>query len=491
MATDYFSMFRPFERGVKRVIRASRGAAKTTIFMLADTLHRALFATEPYTVLMGSTQPLSVDKLKDIQSELVANEKIADYFNLKLPKRIGSEKFTINTAFGEATLKAQSFFSQIRGLKIGATRPSCIKFDDVTHGERVFSEPQREKAKRQFYTDIRNAGHPGTSYIFMGTTIHAEDLLTKLAKEPLWQAFLYKAIEKWPEKMGLWAKWEAILSERQNVNREADAQLFYMAHQEEMERGAKVLWPEREPLLYLMKERFDIGRRAFGAEKQMEPFLTGDRLFEKIHWFQMAERNGKKGFLIESTGQFLPEDDERWQVFYALDPATGEKKKQTSKKSLSFSSRIIVYRNIKTNQKFVVRDRTNRDSPTEIIKEMIRWHEMYLFLKVGVEGDLFKDLYLPAVRMLAKEYQQKTGHYERIPFYEIYQDQKKEKRIYSIEPKVHSGEFLFCRDLSVEATGELENYPNCDHNDFLDAVEIAEKITNARYSMKPTHVSIA
>ena len=103
---------------------------------------------------------------------------------------------------------------------------------------------------------------------------------------------------------------------------------------------------------------------------------------------------------------------------------------------------------------------------------------------------MFKDLYLPAVKMLAKEHQSKTGHYERIPFYEIFQDQKKEKRIYSIEPKVHSGEILFCRDLSVEATGELENYPNCDHNDFLDAVEIAEKITNARYSIKATHISL-
>ena len=490
MATDYFERFRPYERGVKRVIRASRGAAKTTLFVLADTLHRVLYATEPYTVLMSSTQPLSVDKIKDIQSELLANDKIAEYFRLRLPKRMGSEKFTIQTAFGESTLKAQSFFSQIRGLKKGAVRPSRMVFDDVTHGERVFSEVQREKAKRQFYTDIRNAGHPGTSYIFLGTTIHADDLLTKLSKEPLWDAYLYKAIEKWPENMGLWVEWEKILSNRQNPNREADAQAFYVEHQKDIERGAKVLWPEREPLIYLMKERFDIGKRAFGAEKQMEPFLTGDRLFEKIHWFQFKEKDGKKGFFIEETGQFLPEDDERWQIFYALDPATGEKKKQTSKKSLSFSSRIIVYRNIKTNQKFVLRDRTNRDSPTEIIKEMIRWHEQYLFLKVGVEGDLFKDLYLPAVKMLAKEHQSKTGHYERIPFYEIFQDQKKEKRIYSIEPKVHSGEILFCRDLSVEATGELENYPNCDHNDFLDAVEIAEKITNARYSIKATHISL-
>ena len=128
---------------------------------------------------------------------------------------------------------------------------------------------------------------------------------------------------------------------------------------EKWTKQAVVLWPEREPLIYLMKERLTIGRRAFGSEKQMQPFLSGESLFKDIWWYRFTHQDGKKGFLIERTNKFI-ELDERFQVYYALDPATGEKKTQTSQKSLSFSSRVVAYRDLKTNRKFINNDYTDR-----------------------------------------------------------------------------------------------------------------------------------
>ena len=59
-----------------------------------------------------------MDKIKDIRTELIWNERIKDYFNVQFEqKRISTEQFTITTKFGRSTIKAQSFFSQIRGLK--------------------------------------------------------------------------------------------------------------------------------------------------------------------------------------------------------------------------------------------------------------------------------------------------------------------------------------------------------------------------------------
>ena len=66
----------------------------------------------------------------------------------------------------------------------------------------------------------------------------------------------------------------------------------------------------------------------------------------------------------------------------------------------------------------------------------------------------------------------------------IYQYQKKEHRIYSIEPQVYDGTMLFSRSLSHEAVGELENYPNTDHNDFLDALEIIARMTSGRHGLQ-------
>ena len=44
MALDYFKEFNPREKGVRKIIRASRGASKTTLIALADTLHRLLYS---------------------------------------------------------------------------------------------------------------------------------------------------------------------------------------------------------------------------------------------------------------------------------------------------------------------------------------------------------------------------------------------------------------------------------------------------------------
>ena len=490
MAIDHFDNFNPRQKKIKKVVMASRGSAKTTLFTLCDLIHRMCFSTVNFTVIFSSTAPLALDKVKDIRSELMMNDRLIDYFNIKFEnKRVSTEQFTIKTIFGNSTIKGQSFFSQIRGLKKKEDRPDYMIFDDVIHGEWVFSEVQREKADRQFKTDITNAGQPNTSYLFLGTSIHKEDLINKLSKDVLWDSYFYPSIKKWPKNMDLWDTWEKIILDRDNHEALNDSDDFYLKNKEKMDEEAEILWPEREPLLYLMKLRLQ-GKRSFGAEKQLIPFLSGEALFKNIKWFKYTEQNGKMGFLIEESGKFYPEDHQRWQIYYALDPATGEKKTQTSKKKLSFSSRIIVYRDIHTNRKFVLLDKTNRDSPTTIIKELIEWNEKYLFQRVGVEGNLFKELFSIAVKNALKDKYSEAGHAFRIPFYEVYNQTEKKHRIYSMEPKIESGEILFCRGLSAEFTSELENFPNCEQMDALDALEIACKITDSRYNLQKTMLSV-
>ena len=184
-------------------------------------------------------------------------------------KRVSTEQFTVTSIFGTCTIKAQSFFSQIRGLKKREDRPTRMVFDDITHGERVFSEVQREKAKRQYDTDIVNAGQPDTNYIFVGTTIHKDDLVTKLANSPLWKSYTYPAIITWPHNMDLWDSWEKLMLNKEDPQAEQTADKFYTENKTEMDKGSKVLWKEREDLLFLMKLRLQ-GRRSFDAEKTNE-----------------------------------------------------------------------------------------------------------------------------------------------------------------------------------------------------------------------------
>lgn len=494
MHQEYFDRFEPNMVGKNEVILAARGSAKTTLFCLIDPIHRAVYGTESFIVALSSTAPLSRDKTRDIATELQLNDSLIKFFNIDMgSSRISTEFFNIKTIFGECSFRGQSFFSQIRGLKRGHSRPSFMIFDDVTHGERVFSEEQRDKAKRQFFTDIRNAGQPETNYRFVGTTIHKEDLLMQLYENPAWKSYLYRAIMRFPKNQDLWDKWEKIMTDPSNTKDQCLVlgDEFYEKNKEKMNKGAKVLWPEREPLVYLMKERLLIGRRAFNAEKQMMPFLSTESLFQKIHWFIPTLKKSIEHYEIEDTGKFINVDDGRFVNYYALDPATGERKTQTQKKSLSFSARILAKKDMKTGKIYVWKTILNRDSPSTIINEIFHLQAQYNFERIGVEANLFKDLFGEYLKLARKEYQRIHGVDLYLPIYEIYAKEKKEQRIYSVEPAVTEGRILFSKYLIQEFKTQLLDYPNCSHNDGLDALEILEKISNPKNKIKRSRLTLS
>ena len=484
---DYFKEFNPNEEKVRKVFQASRGSAKTTLLCLIDPLHRACYATEKYQLILSSTTPLARGKSKDIHREVGLNEKLREFYGLDLDdKRASTETFLVRSSFGKCFFHAQGFFSQIRGAKFGSERPTRILYDDVTHGEHVFSEDQREKAKRQFKTDILQACQPGTSHIFLGTTIHSQDLLTELSKDPLWDSKTYKAIKVWPKNMSKWEEWEEIWRDPSITPRQKKekARLFYVEHKKEMDEGAEVLWPEREDLYWLMVNRITVGRREFGAEKQMEPYLTEDSLFQNISWFYIDRREidgiMTQGYYIEKHKKFIPFESGRFQRFYALDPATGERKKQTQKKTLSQSARVIADKDLDTGNIYIREARMDRKAPSKIIYEMYDLHNQNEFEKMGFEENLFKDLFHEHIESIKKEWVNKNGFTMDLPFASIYNDHPKEERIYSIEPLVTSGTLLFNKHMNPDYLTQLQDYPNCDHNDGLDATEILTRIADPR-----------
>ena len=483
MHRDFFHFAKSQERGRKHLILSPRGSAKTTLIALCYALWQICYGKETYILILSSTKPLAVQKSKDIQHEIQKNEPLKWAFGLNFEdKKVSKERFVIKSDFGRTFVHSQGFMGQIRGTKEGASRPSLVICDDITHSEHVFSDEQRDKARRQFRADVQMANEPSTNFILIGTVLHANDLLSELYKSALWKSHRYQAIKKWPIRMDLWERWEDILKNSDNKNREAEADIFYRENEQEMNEGAEVLWPEREGLLYLMKERLDIGNMVFNCEKQLEPFSSQEALFQKIHWFSYTEKEGKMGFYIEKTKTFIPLSDYRWQVYYALDPASGDKKSKSETKKLSDSSRIIVYQDVRTDRLFVFRDITNRDSPSKLINEMYDLHKAYQFEKMGVEENLFQDLFGTTIELKRKLLQHDTGKkVNYLPIYGLWQNQNKERRIYGFEPRVASGQILFCRTLSSTARTQLQDYPRCSNDDFLDAVEIATKITNTNY----------
>lgn len=480
MHLDFFKKYHPEEESIQKVILASRGSAKTTLICVIYVLHKVCYSTEKNICILSSTQELSRGKSEDIHNEVTNNEKLKEVYGLKFAgsKKASKTTFVVESMYGDCRVHSQSFYSQIRGTKHRHHRLTLIILDDIVHGEEVFSEEQRIKTERQFNTDIWHAKQPYTNIIYIGTRIHSEDLGSKLVKHPTWDDSEYPSFEKWPTNMDMWAQWEDI---RKNPTRSKEenariADKFYEDNKEKMTEGAKVLWPEREDTHYLMKERFTIGEKEFGAEKQMIAFLTGDCVFNKFVWFYPTERHGVNGYYFPDYDKFIQYDEARFVKYYALDPATGERKKQTQKKTLSQSARIIASKDTETGNLYIIDAFMDRKPPSKIIYEMYDLHHHHNFYRMGFEENLFRDMYQEHIIKVGKDWENEHYTHLTLPTVSIWNDIDKDQRIYGLEPYVSMGKIIINKHMNPEFLAQLQSYPNCDHNDGLDALQILWQI---------------
>ena len=75
--------------------------------------------------------------------------------------------------------------------------------------------------------------------------------------------------------MDLWAQWEGRATNLADPNREQTAESYYTENRAAMDAGAVVYWPEKWPLLLLMRRRAEIGPQAFDTEYQGIPSVEG------------------------------------------------------------------------------------------------------------------------------------------------------------------------------------------------------------------------
>src|SRR5690606_19441035 len=88
-----------------------------------------------------------------------------------------------------------------------------------------------------------------TAFVLMGTTVHYDSLLMDiLYRRSDFKTKVYRALIEEPKNVELWEECRKIYVNRENPNRAEDARAFYEANREAMDEGARVLWPEVQPL---------------------------------------------------------------------------------------------------------------------------------------------------------------------------------------------------------------------------------------------------
>lgn len=183
---------------------------------------------------------------------------------------------------------------------------------------------------------------------------------------------------------------------------------------------------------------------------------------------QTTSKDWKRYYLVEFPAaneftyfkpkkyEYLPKD---LKVYGAVDLALGESAKG------SLVGMVLLGRDDK-GQVYEVDSLGLILKPEETIRTIFNFP--HKFERFGVEAVQFQKYFLKTI-------EDKSKVEERyIPFEGINQKRKKEERIESMEPFINTGQILFKGD--NELWDELQDYPQADHLDVLDALEMAWRV---------------
>ncbi len=257
------------QRGTKLNVIGPRGGAKSTIASLAYVLRVALQGWEPYIWIISDTESQALQHLHNVKKELRENPRIAQDYATVLE---GSDYTARKIRLAPGTvIEAYGTGQRLRGRRSGAHRPSLIVCDDLQNDGHMQSASMREKSSGWFHGSLTKAGDKDTNILNLATALHRDALAMQLDRTPGWISKKFRAIERWPLNMELWAEWELIYSDISRPDARQRGWNFFQKNRAALEAGAELLWPAREGLYMLMKMRTQEGHATFEREKQSSP----------------------------------------------------------------------------------------------------------------------------------------------------------------------------------------------------------------------------
>jgi predicted phage terminase large subunit-like protein len=462
MHGDFISLEnRPKQRGLRHVIAAPRGHAKTTFQVLFKALHAIVYGYEPFILVIGHSASEAQGKVQNILDELQSNEQLKQVFGSLAPAAKYRSRKGFVTKNGIRVM-AKSKGQQVRGLIHGHARPSLILCDDIESLEGTLTPEQRLKTRNWFFKDVLKCGQVdgSTNITVIGTCLHPEALLTELLQSSGWFSMKYQAVEQFSSNEALWEQWKGIYTDLSNPNRQTEALAFYEANKEALLAGTQVLWPDGETYLQLMRMCIDEGQASFYSEKQNDPMDPERQLFD----MKRAKRFRIKddGLLwLDGSEKFVPwESLERVIAFH--DPALGKKPGQHTEPDYAA---IVVVGQDRDGYLYALDCYLDKAAPaTQIQKALslqMKWQFETLYLEENHFQQLMKPLYEQALEQAGQIQFRLVG---------VHQHQNKYQRISTMEPDITNGYLLFAEGIHPRLMDQLILFPT-SYDDGPDALQ--------------------
>jgi hypothetical protein len=456
LQTYLLNWFDQAPKSSKLCLIAPRGGAKSTCALIA-TLHLAVHGAEPYIQLISETSTQAEKQLQCLRVELEENDLLAQMY----PHAVGEGPIWRRDALQLRTgtlVEALGTGSSARGRRHGAARPSLIILDDPQGESHISSPTLRETTLRWLMRAMLNSGTPSTRILAIGTALHREAAVCQLQHAAGFASKTFRALDPMPTNLSLWADWQDIFCGWENPNREEEARQFYEARKEQMDEGAKPLWPELEDTYTLMAHRALVGIAAFESEKQGNP-VSGeqcewdDSYFDHIQYFT----EWPKDLIFRCL---------------TLDPSKGADSKTSDRSAycmLGVTKDLMLYVDIDAKRRAVP------EMVAQGIDHFLHFRPDYW----GVEGNSFQDLLLPEFE---------RGFQDRklfLPNIQLINNQvNKNVRIRRV------GHYLSRRQIRLKKHSpgvailldELRAFPNSEFDDSADSLEMAIRQAVANYN---------
>ena len=419
------------------VVIAQRGAAKSVVVTLEFVLW-VILADLKRCILICSDSSTQADLMLDaVKAEVETNPRLAyDFPELTRGRVWRADEITL----AKARVFSLGRGDKVRGRRHGPHRPDLALLDDIENDEHVESPRQRDKTERWVDRGVRKAGDAKGSLdtVMVGTVLHPNAVLARKAREPGVRVTRFDAILRHPDRMDLWEEFAELVRASEDEDGFPGAMAFYEARRPEMNAGARVLWPEVQPLVELMTE-WAIDPDTFASERQNKP-ITPDAIFKRFHYWQ-----GPRPARVARFG--------------AIDPSLGKSGKADP------SAILIGELDLETGVFDVTVASIRRRSPDQIISDAIAFHRSNPCALWFVEATQFQEFLRTELGRRAAQ----AG--VSIPTLPIMQTSDKHLRIERVQPPVNDGLIRLRPDMRV-LIEQMEHFPHGDHDDGPDCLEM-------------------
>lgn len=471
-------------KNAKIAVAAPRSHSKSSYLTKNFPLHQVVYRLRKYIIVISETPSVSGPNLEWLATQLKHNSKLrADFGPLLSEKQ--QENVRDNSAEFIAwemrdgskrqltKVEAASTGQALRGRNWNGTRPDLIVCDDLEDAKTNAATPeQRTKLRDWFSSVVMPLGDPKgekTALVYMGTTVHFDSLLIQiLYRRSDFVTRVFRALIEQPTRGDLWEACREIYQAHENPKRKAEAEAYYAEHFDEMNEGARVLWPDFQPLWKLQTWKWDNGSRAFNTEYQNNPLDEESMIFNPATFTYWDENNAKRDF---RHSEYI--------ISMGIDFAMGKQKGD-------YSAVVTTAKHRETGVYYVIDAWGDRVHPDKFLEIVVGKVIEYTPDVIGVESQMAQEWFADQLRA----YLDARGFPGRARVKKIYQRSRKEIRIESLLPDIESGKIRFSKAHTL-LLEQYERYGQGANDDLPDAMEISIRVSaqaKRRMIDKPTYL---